>query len=35
VAGAGLVDVWKITGLLAPEACAAPPGSSKLPPATK
>jgi hypothetical protein len=35
VAGAGLVDVWKITGPLAPEACAAPPGSSKLPPATK
>jgi hypothetical protein len=35
VAGAGLVDVWKVTGLLAPEACAAPPGSKKLPPATK
>jgi hypothetical protein len=35
VAGAGLVDVWRITGPLAPEACAAPPGSSKLPPATK
>ena len=35
VAGAGLVDVWKITGPLDPLACAAPPGSKKLPPATK
>jgi hypothetical protein len=35
VAGAGLVDVWKITGPLAPEACAAPTPSGKLPPATK
>jgi hypothetical protein len=35
VAGAGLVDVWRITGPLDPLACAAPPGSKKLPPATK
>ncbi|MGA8216944.1 MAG: hypothetical protein WB771_00120 [Solirubrobacterales bacterium] len=35
VAGAGLVDVWKITGPLDPLACAAPPGSKQLPPATK
>ena len=35
VAGAGLVDVWRITGPLAPEACAAPTASGKLPPATK
>jgi hypothetical protein len=34
IAGAGLVDVWKITGPLAPEACVATPGK-KLPPATK
>jgi hypothetical protein len=34
VAGAGLVDVWRITGPLAPEACVAGPGG-KLPPATK
>ena len=34
VAGAGLVDVWRITGPLAPEACVATPGK-KLPPATK
>jgi hypothetical protein len=35
VAGARLVDVWKITGPIDPLACAAPPGSKKLPPATK
>ncbi len=35
IAGAGLVDVWKITGPLDPLTCAAPPGSKKLPPATK
>jgi hypothetical protein len=35
VAGAGLVDVWQVTGPLSPLACAAPPGSKKLPPATK
>jgi hypothetical protein len=35
IVGAGLVDVWKITGPLDPLACAAPPGSKKLPPATK
>jgi hypothetical protein len=35
VAGAGLVDVWKITGPLDPLTCAAAPGSSVLPPATK
>ncbi len=35
VAGAGLVDVWRITGPLAPEACAASPDSGNLPPATK
>jgi hypothetical protein len=34
VAGAGLVDVWRITGPLDPLACAAPPGKSP-PPATK
>ncbi len=34
VAGAGLVDVWRITGPLAPEACVGTPGK-KLPPATK
>jgi hypothetical protein len=34
VAGAGLVDVWRITGPLAPEACVATSGG-KLPPATK
>jgi hypothetical protein len=34
VVGAGLVDVWRITGPLAPEACVATPGK-KLPPATK
>jgi hypothetical protein len=34
VAGAGLVDVWRITGTLAPEACVSTP-SGKLPPATK
>jgi hypothetical protein len=34
VAGAGLVDVWKVTGPLAPEACVATSGE-KLPPATK
>jgi hypothetical protein len=35
VAGAGLVDVWKITGPLEPEACVARTPSGKLPPATK
>jgi len=35
VAGAGLVDVWKITGLVDPLACAAAPGSKLPPPATK
>ncbi len=35
VAGAGLVDVWKITGPLEPEACVAGTLSGKLPPATK
>jgi hypothetical protein len=35
VAGAGLVDVWKITGPLNPLACVATSGSGKLPPATK
>jgi len=34
VAGAGLVDIWKITGPLVPEACVAS-SSGKLPPATK
>jgi hypothetical protein len=34
VAGGGLVDVWRITGPLAPEACVAGP-SGKLAPATK
>ncbi len=34
VAGANLVDVWKITGPLDPNACAAPPGKPP-PPATK
>ena len=34
VAGAGLVDVWKVTGPLDPEACVAT-SSEKLPPATK
>ena len=32
VAGAGLVDVWKITGPLDPTACAAPTGGSAPPP---
>jgi hypothetical protein len=35
VAGAGLVDIWKITGPLSPLACIAPPGSKLPPPATK
>jgi hypothetical protein len=35
VAGAGLVDVWRITGPLDPLACAAAPGSKLPPPATK
>jgi hypothetical protein len=38
VAGAGLVDVWRITGPLDPNACAAPPGTQPgkpPPPATK
>jgi hypothetical protein len=34
IVGAGLVDVWRITGPLSPEACVATPGK-KLPPATK
>ena len=32
VAGAGLVDVWKITGPLDPTACAAPAGGAAPPP---
>jgi hypothetical protein len=35
VAGAGLVDVWRITGPLEPEACVGGASSGKLPPATK
>jgi hypothetical protein len=35
VAGAGLVDVWKVTGPLDPLACAAAPGSTLPPRATK
>ena len=34
VAGAGLVDIWRVTGTLDPRGCAASP-SGKLPPATK
>jgi hypothetical protein len=35
VAGAGLVDVWRITGPLQPEACVSGTPSGELPPATK
>jgi hypothetical protein len=35
VAGAGLVDVWRVTGPLDPLACAAVAASGKPPPATK
>lgn len=34
VAGANLVDVWRVTGPLDPLACTAPPGGGKLPSAT-
>ncbi len=35
VAGADLVDIWKVTGPLDPLTCAAAPGAPLLPPATK
>jgi hypothetical protein len=35
IAGANLVDVWRITGPLDPNACVAPPGAKQPPPATK
>jgi hypothetical protein len=35
VAGADLVDIWKVTGPLDPLACTAVPGAKRPPPATK